>query len=226
MKSKLLLIVLAITIFNSYTSRAQRNIDVSFHTGVVMPNAEFASDDLKADNSGGAATGIVAGFNLNYPLSESGFGAFLGFDVTYNPLQQAVKDTIMQEYTDLSSDDFKWEKYINVPINGGLSYIYNDNGKVAVFGNVGGVINFLKITNHIIQLYGQEQITSFDSQTGYGYKVGAGLVFDDKWMLSIDYYDLGEYNFESNYTGPSGIGKEPETRTISFINFTLGLIIE
>lgn len=212
----ILLCSLAISTF------AQRSTLASFHAGIPVPTAEFASDNLDNEDAGGAAPGFELGFDLNYPISENGLGAFLGFDVTYNGIKKSVKDELERGFAVLGSPDITWWKYFNVPIAGGLSYIYEDNGNVAVFGKAGAIINFFRMTDYIVAANGVEVETSFDSKTGFGYKIGGGLIVNEEWLFEIDYFDLGQYDIDATMRSQTGSQTITGVQSVSFVTITVG----
>lgn len=227
MKRNNLFVIVAISLISFATATfAQDGTDVSFHAGIPVPTAEFASDNLNNEDAGGAAPGFELGFNLNHPISENGLGVVFGFDVTYNGIKRSVKDDIEDEFSVLGSPDITWWKYFNVPIYAGLSYIYEDNGNLAVFGNLGGVINFFRMTDFIVANNGTEIETSFDSETGFGYKIGGGIKINDEWLVSVDYFDLGQYDLDATMRGPTGTEKVTGVQSVSFVTLTVGFLLK
>lgn len=221
-RNHLQLIVAILLCTITMASFAQRSTLASFHAGIPVPVGEFASDNINNEDAGGAAPGFELGFDLNYPISDNGLGAFLGFDVTYNGIKKSVKDEIEQDFSVLGSPDITWWKYFNVPIAGGLSYIYEDNGNIQVFGKAGAIINFFRMTDYIVESNGVTVETSFDSETGFGYKIGGGLIVNEEWLFEIDYFDLGQYDIDATMRGPTGSQTITGVQSVSFVTVTVG----
>ena len=105
--------------------------NVSIHFGPSFPVLDFASNE-DSEYGGGAAVGLNIGLQYIYPLSESGLGLFGGIDFNYNGLKKDIKDDVKELYESLGiySTDYKFFKYINVPITAGLNYTYQADEKL------------------------------------------------------------------------------------------------
>lgn len=172
--------------------------NVSIHFGPSFPVLDFASDDLDNEDAGGAAVGLNIGLQYIYPLSESGLGLFGGIDFNYNELQNDVKDDVeeLYELMGIQNADYKFYKYINIPIAVGLNYTYQADEKIGVFANAGLALNFLKITDMEIGVDGQTVTTEMDLANGIGFKIGGGILIKQKISISIDYLGLGKHDID------------------------------
>lgn len=198
---------------------------VSIHFGPSFPVSDFASDDLDDEDDGGAAVGLNVGLQYIYPLSESGLGIFGGIDFNYNSLKKDVKDDIEELYESMgiNNADIKYYKYINVPVTAGLNYTYKADDKIGVFANAGLALNFLKITDMELKVNGQTVTTEMNLANSIGFKIGGGILINQKISISIDYLGLGKHDIEGKVktTGYSedidGEGK------VDFLTLTLGI---
>ena len=206
------------------TSKTYSQGNVSIHFGPSFPVSDFANDDLDDEDSGGAAVGLNVGLKYIYPLSESGLGIFGGIDFNYNGLKKDVKDDIEEIYESLGiyNADIKYFKYINVPITAGLNYSYQADDKIEVFANAGLALNFLKITDVELKVIGQTVTEEFDLANCIGFKIGGGILINQKTSISIDYFGLGKHDIESTVktTGYS-VDTDGEQK-IDLLTLTLG----
>lgn len=173
----------------------------SFHVGTSIPLLDFASDDLNNEDAAGATVGFNAGFQYLYPFSESDFGLFGRIDFMYNGLSDEIKDYLKDAYDNAGVDaDITLQKYINVPITAGLNYSFQADEKVAIFANAGLVVNFLKITDAEVKVGNEKLTDEFDVTKNVGFKVGAGILFNDKISIAVDYFGLGTHDIDGKET--------------------------
>jgi opacity protein-like surface antigen len=172
--------------------------NVSIHFGPSFPVSDFASDDIDDEDAGGAAVGLNVGLQYIYPLSESGLGLFCGIDMNYNGLKKDVKDDVEELYEamGINNPDIKYYKYINIPLTAGLNYTYQADDKIGVFANAGLAVNFMKITDMELKANGQTVTTEMDLANSIGFKIGGGILINQKTSISIDYLALGEHDIE------------------------------
>lgn len=197
------LIVLSIC----YTAKTHSQGYTTFHVGPSFPVSDFGSDDINDVDAGGAAAGINLGLQYIYPLSENGIGLFGGIDFNYNGLKKDYKDDVEDLFESLGiySTDYKFFKYINIPITAGLNYTYQADDKIGVFANAGLALNFMKITDMEIEVIGQTVTQEMELANNLGFKIGGGILINQKTSISIDYFALGKHDIEGeiNSTGSS-----------------------
>lgn len=172
--------------------------NVSIHFGPSFPVSDFASDDMDDEDAGGAGLGLNVGLQYIYPLSESGLGLFCGIDINYNGLKKDVKDDVEELYEamGINNPDIKYNKYINIPLTAGLNYTYQADDKIGVFANAGLAVNFMKITDMELKGNGQTVTTEMDLANSIGFKIGGGILINQKTSISIDYLGLGVHDIE------------------------------
>lgn len=168
----------------------------SIHFGPSFPVSDFASDDIDDEDAGGAGVGLNVGLQYIYPLSESGLGLFCGIDINYNGLKKDVKDDVEELYEaiGINNPDIKYYKYINIPLTAGLNYTYQADDKIGVFANAGLAVNFMKITDMELKANGQTVTTEMDLANSIGFKIGGGILINQKTSISIDYLGLGVHD--------------------------------
>lgn len=197
--------------------------NVSIHFGPSFPVLDFASNE-DSEYGGGAAVGLNIGLQYIYPLSESGLGLFGGIDFNYNGLKKDIKDDVKELYESLGiySNDYKFFKYINVPITAGLNYNYQADDKIGVFANAGLALNFLKITDMEIVVDGQTVTAEVDLANNIGFKIGGGILINQKISISIDYLGLGKHDIEGR-AKTSGFSEDIDGEgKIDLLTLTLG----
>lgn len=193
--------------------------DFSVHAGAAVPLSDFADDSYTNMDAAGAAVGFNLGLKYVHPLSENGLGVFGSFDFNYNGIKQSLKDDIEDMFAG-SGIEFKWYKYINMPITLGLDYKYEIAEGTSIFGNGGLALNFLKLTDFEMEMDGQTSTTSFDIGTSVGFKLGAGIILQDKYSLSLNYLGLGEPSV-SGETDGQNVGEDLKTK-VSMLTVAVG----
>lgn len=170
----------------------------SIHLGPSIPVLDFASDDIDDEDAGGAAVGLNVGLQILYPLSESGLGLYGGIDFNYNGLKKDLKDDVEDYYESMGifNADFDFYKYINVPITIGLNYSYQADDKIGVYANAGLAFNILKVTDMDIKVNGQTITTEMETGTSIGYKIGGGILINQKTSISVEYFGLGIHDVD------------------------------
>lgn len=209
--------------FVSYGVFAQG--DFSMRAGVVMPMGEFASDDFDSDEAGGAAVGFNFGIEYVYPIHESGLGIFGGLDFMVNGLQSDIKSQIEKSLTDNGAYnvDISYFKHINVPLSIGLNYNYTASEQLALYCSGGLTANFYKLTDMTMRANDQSVTTSFDLASSIGFRVGGGLVINDKLIFGINYYGLGNHDLDGEMT--SGYQKQSidGKQNVSMMSLSVGV---
>lgn len=191
MKNSILLVSIAIllAIPNVFS---QNNLSV--HLGPSFPTAKYAG--LKRFSIGPPGTGATAGLLFTHK-SKNGLGFFIETDVYYNDVAKYFKDHELAE----SEGDVIWEyseytfsKYLNIPVSTGIMYTHQEDEKFAFFGNVGFVLNFLKITNSrqkgsaadAGEWNSFDDTYKYDMSRGEGFIVGAGMQYN-RVLVKLNY---------------------------------------
>lgn len=195
-----------------------------------MPQGDFADDDEDDaifDGSGVAATGFYLGYKLLKPLKTDGLYWTFNAGIMYNDLQSDFKDDLEDEMDD--ADDFSLPKYLNVPILAGLQYEKSLSDGFKLYGEAGLGLNVLKLTNYSASEDHYEMKMTFKPSVKLGYKIGAGIVLQDKYTISLNYLGLGshkvKYEYEVEYYGDSESDddKFEKALSVSSLNITFGI---
>jgi len=198
--------------------------------GLAMPQGDFADDDEDDaifDGSGVAATGFYLGYKLLSPLKTDGLYWTFNAGIMYNDLQSDFKDDIEDEMDD--ADDFSLPKYLNVPILAGLQYEKSSSDGFKLYGEAGLGLNVLKLTNLSASEDDSEMKMTFKPSVKLGYKIGAGIVLQDKYTISLNYLGLGshkvKYEYEEEFYGYSASDddKFEKALSVSSLNITFGI---
>ncbi len=211
-----------------FTLNAQTKSELQI--GLAMPQGDFADDDEDDAISGGsgvAGTGFYLGYKLLSPLSTDGLYWTFNAGIMYNDLQSDFKDDLEDEMDD--ADDYSLPKYFNVPILAGLQYEKTISDGLNLFGEAGVGLNILKITNQSYEEDDYEELTTFKPSVGLGFKIGAGIVLQEKYTISLNYLGLGSHKvkYESEYeyygVSESDDDKFDKALSVSSLNITFGI---
>ena len=198
--------------------------------GLAMPQGDFADDDEDDaifDGSGVASPGLYLGYKLLSPLKTDGLYWTFNAGIMYNDLQSDIKDDWEDNMDDM--DDFSLPKYLNVPVLAGLQYEKSLSDGFKLYGEAGLGLNILKLTNYSASEDDYEMKMTFNPSVKLGYKIGAGVVLQDKYTISLNYLGLGshkvKYEYEVEYDGDreSDDDKFEKALSISSLNITFGI---
>jgi len=196
-------VAILIAIFLSGNAFSQNSF--SIHAGPAFPLADFGEDDVSDEDAAGAAVGFNLGGKYLYSLNDKGLGLYLDAGFIFNGLKKSVKDDLEDALSDfIGADvDIAPYKYINIPITAGLNYTFKANEKMSLFGDLGIGFDFLKVTRMNIEVDGEEMEANYDLSTHLAFKLGGGLLIQDKYIVGLHYNGLGNHNVkgEMKYDG-------------------------
>ena len=218
---KIILVFLcSVTIFFETYSQGR----VFLHFGPSIPVADFRDVDFNSVNTGGAAVGINIGLQYIHPITESGLGVFGGVEVNYNALSKDMKNDIEEFYQSrgIHNGIMKFNRYINIPISAGLNYTHQANDNIGVFANAGLALNFLKMTDAKIGFNSQVATTRMDFASNIGFKIGTGILINQKTSVSIHYLGLGEHDIEGEVRTRGRSDDIDAQRSANLLTLTLG----
>ena len=211
-----------------FTLNAQTKSELQI--GLAVPQGDFADDDEEdaiTNGSGVAGTGFYLGYKLLSPLKADGLYWTFNAGIMYNDLQSDFKDDLEDEMDD--ADDFSLPKYLNVPILAGLQYEKSLSDGFKLYGEAGLGLNVLKLTNLSASEDDYEMKMTFKPSVKLGYKIGAGIVLQDKYTLSLNYLGLGshkvkyETKYESDGDSETDDDKFEKALSVSSLNITFGI---
>lgn len=187
----------------------------------VYLNGNIPTGDFAADATDNPAT--LNGVPLTY--TEIGKDATLGFGLGYRasyrfdvgvgmvaPFANVdfLWNTIAGKWSDKYSDAyFSTPTYFNVPLMGGVSYIYDELpwNDIMVFGEFGIGTDFLWITSEGGDAAGINYKYSYKANFAFAWMIGAGAYFGEHVSAGLYYYGLGTHNID--YTDQT-ISDHPE----------------
>ena len=167
------------------------------------------------DKDGGAGLGFNIGFQYTVPInSVKGLGIAISADVFYNGLNDDLKEMFadMQDY--YLDDDYVTDcsitkpAYLNIPLMVGGSYTFSLSETVGLFAEVALGANVMKVTNLVLHVEGKESGYSFEETASYkydvsvnfGYRLAAGVTFNNKYSVEVGYYNLGAGRIKGTMT--------------------------
>jgi len=206
MKKNIFFVFIVITFLSIINSYSQNTGKISIHAGTAIPVYEFASDNIKDTEAGGAAIGINAGIKWVYPVSNNGVGFFWGIDFNYNKLQKSVKNALETELKQkgITNYSITYPEYLILPVSAGFNYTYFINDNVDFFLNIGLTATFLKVTKSKVKYDGDKYSTKFDITNKVGGIGGFGFIYNNKYMISANYMGLGDFHIEIDDGGVIG----------------------
>ncbi len=200
----------------------------SFHFGGAFPMGNFGSDDFDSKHTSGAGTGFNVGMQFNYQLNENGLGLFGEANFNYNGLQSDYKDDLDNYFDIPSSADITYYKFLNFPISAGLSYTFAANDKVSLLCNAGLAVNFCKTTDFVAEYNDNKGKISADMMTSFGFKIGGGVLLNNKVTIEVNYFGLGSPDLKTTIKfieDGEVTYKDKETyksKDIAILNLTVG----
>lgn len=221
-------IIFASLLFSAFfAAKTYSQSSVTIHFGPSIPLSDFALEDLDNEDAGGAAIGLNVGLQFIYPVTDFGLGIYGGIDFNYNGLTKDVKNDIEEYYENMGiiNADIKFYKYLNLPITAGLNYTFQANEKVGLFANAGLVVNSLKITDMELKTHRQAVSAKMDVANSIGFKIGGGMIINQKVSISIDYLGLGKHNIKGEVKTIDYSEDIEGEMKIDLLNLTLGFIL-
>jgi hypothetical protein len=190
--------------------------------GTAFPTGEFAREQNPWNvRTGSSGTGLVIGPQFVYKLKDSGLGIFAGADIVVNNMSKDAR-SIMDDV--FNGADFEYPRTMIIPVTAGLNYIFKADEKVSFYGKAGFVTSFLKITDlHLKSSDYNKYSEEYDFSSSYGFLLGAGLIAEDKLILGVSYYGLGEHKTSGIWKDGDDEGKlNVISRNIELITVTAG----
>jgi len=179
----------------------------------VFLNGNIPTGDFGRSTSGGPL--LIAAFNDGVPLTyeEIGKDASLGFGLGYRASYRFdvgiglvapfvnvdfMWNTISGKWSDKYADDkLTSPTYFNIPLMGGVSYIYDELpwDDISVYGEFGIGTDFFWITSEGDK---NSAIGSFAYKPtfAFAWMIGAGAYFGEHVSAGIYYYGMGKHNID------------------------------
>lgn len=207
-----------------------------FQVAISIPQADFAEDEYYYENGeGGAGNGLYAGFKFLSPINKNlywDFNAGVMFNNLNEDLRNDWEDYIEEEFG--SNADIKLEKYINIPLLAGFQFENELSPTTKLFAEANVGFNILKVTNYYVsakesnyEKYEEKYV--YDLSHEFAYKIGAGVIIQDKYTVSLNYLNLGSHKLkgkstiEQNGESEKNDFKFDEEIPITTMNITVGM---
>lgn len=211
----------------------------AFFLGASFPMKDYAEFDgfdefalvAHDEEDSGAGIGFNAGFKWYYNIGVKGLGVMLSLDGMYNgpceDLKTAYRNMEIGFGNQNAGGSFSYSstpKYINVPLNLGLNYIYRFNPNFGIYVEAGAGANLRFITQmetvSKLQLLGGETKTvttnKYDSAFGFAYQLGAGFEVAKNLVIGCSFYDLGKASVKMTETKKTIVGSSNPVTTTDF----------
>lgn len=165
---------------------------------------------MDKDERGGAGAGLSVGMEWCHDIvSINGLGIVLSVDGFYNGLNEDVKDYIEDAVKDAEDNDvditIKKPAYLNFPVMAGVNYKYEVGKGMKVFGTAAMGVNMRFVTPLTMESsyswYSSSAATTVKEEvnttvkykmaTSFGFRLAAGILFNDKFSVEFGYYNLG-----------------------------------
>ena len=221
---KSITVSLLLLIFISAFSFSQSSL--SAHLGPSFPLDKFASDNMDDNKAGSAAIGFNLGLQYLYNFEKNGLGLFIGLDFNYNGLKKDVRDSFEKDFEDMGiyNAEFKYYKYLNIPVSAGLHYTFQADKKIALLANLGLAANFMKITDMTVKVGNITTTMKFDLATSIGFKTGAGILINKKTSITANYLYLGKHDVNATIKSNLPNEKIDGEQKVDLLTLTLGFM--
>jgi len=223
MTKKLVFCIILICLMTGLSFAQAKTGQFAVFAAVSLPTGDFGDNNNFGD--GYATTGFGAGIDYAHPLGTPGLTWFSSGALLYNGFDDSgIKD--LAEDGGISEPTVDAGSWINIPILTGLKYEGQASPTMDffVFGQAG--LDFIMPPDADVSSRDTDDTAelSFDSSTSFTFAIGGGLVFNNKFNVSIRYLTMGEPKIEGNVTVD---GEEVDTLEedigISVVLLTVGL---
>jgi len=227
MMKKLMFCIIIICLMTGLTFAQAKMGQFSVFAALSLPSGDFG--DNKTQGDGYATTGFGAGLDYAHPLGTPGLTWFSTGAFIYNGFDDKAFKQLAEEEYNMSNPSVDGGSWINIPILTGLRYETEVSPTMDFFaaGQIG--LNFyMPPSADISGQVGGETVSgeiSIDSGTAFGFAIGAGLAFNNKFNVSIRYLSLGAPEIEGTVSSPGGSDNIETTKDtgIAVFLFTAGM---
>jgi hypothetical protein len=118
----------------------------------------------------------------------------------------------------------KIKSTMNFPVLTGLKYQAEISDHMEAFGVFQAGLNFIKPGNRGGTAGGETWGMEFDIYTSFGFSVGGGLIFNERFNIDFRYFGLGEPELEGTITDPDDNSRiEKFDQEVGALAITLGV---
>ncbi|MFA7229526.1 MAG: hypothetical protein WC061_10865 [Melioribacteraceae bacterium] len=149
-------------------------------------------------STGLATTGYAAGIELTLPVLTDGLGWQTSAKFILSPTD---KNTIEEEFSRDPKVNgtltFETGNWINIPLFTGFSYGIKLSDQFNLFCHIQAGINITKQAYRKAVYTGTVvENTEYNSMTDFGLETGLSIEFNDHYVISVRYLDLGRPRYE------------------------------
>ncbi len=216
MTKTVIVTILAVTMLatGANAQLAKGEMVMSANAGFCVPMGDFGDD--KGDDAGGAKTNFTIGGELDYGLSSTGLSLISGVSIMRN----GFDDDALDLNASIKVDAGTW---YNIPIMSGVKYEKKVSPTMALYGQFQLAFNYFRPPSaDLTQGQGTGEIEA-DSGTSFGFVIGGGVVFNDRFTANLRLLSLGKPDVESTFSS-GGQSQTTESEIgISMLTLTGGM---
>lgn len=238
----------------SISAYAQSPLKFGIFVGISNPMGDFGdnsiahslySDDIADEGPSYAKLGFAGGVELTYPLGAPGLGWYSSAALIYNSFDDdAIKQLYEHDGWQVNSVDVG--NWMNIQVASGLNYTtaLSPAMDFLVMGQL--ALTFVNPPTTTVEYEGYYSSYEYDigteegsleSTSSLGFIIGAGLVFNNKFNVSVRYLGLGNAEmdasrddrgtwydtYDQTYGDYHNTGSYKIKRSISMVLLTVGM---
>ncbi len=173
------------------TFATQAKVLSELRIGDAHPMGAFLNE-----NQGAATDGLYVGYKLLQPILPKSLFWSINFGLMYNRLNSEKRDYYNQ-IAENTHSELALPGYINIPVMTGLHYEIPLSGKHAVYGLANIGFDMFKMTNYEMMNNLGYEMLSFPQTFSLGYNAGIGYCFNNRYVLELTYWSLGNHKITS-----------------------------
>ena len=185
---------------------------------ISLPAGDFGDDKLVGD--GYAKTGFGAGVDYAHPLGTPGLTWFSSAAFIYNGFDDSGFRALAEE--EVNNPNVDAGSWMNIAVLSGLKYETELSPTMDFFALGQAGLDYYMPPGADITFEGGSAEIDLDSGITFGFALGAGLVFNNQFNVSLRYLSMGEPEVEGTVTYPGGSNAMQADTGISMILLAVG----
>ncbi|MCK5029386.1 MAG: hypothetical protein KAR57_07120 [Bacteroidales bacterium] len=216
---KIVVIFLCFSLFSNINVFSQESI----YGFLALPSGDFGNNS--GEGAGYAETGFGISAEYTKAIGTEGLGWVTSISIILNPHDESgLKEFLIEEFGMPDDGVVKTKSTMSFPVLTGLKYQADISGHIEVFGALQAGLNFIKPGNRGVTVGGESWGMEFDIYTSFGFSVGGGLIFYERFNIGFRYFGLGEPELESTITNLDGNSRiEKFDQKVGALAITLGV---
>ena len=192
---------------------------------LAIPQGSFAESDKRTYFSSLARAGVFGGYRVLFPINSEALYWTINFGIMYNDYKKEIKDSWKRLVAD--ADQYSLPKYLNIPMLAGLQYEIALRDALRIYGTAAAGLNVLLNTKYSFSISDYEQKETVMPSASFGLRAGAGVLVQDRLVLSVNYMHLGihrrRYSITKTFRGQTEkeSGKFIYPLVVSSLNISL-----